>query len=479
MACFRNPAFDNTHNLTAPTDDRGELWNVTGLLHDRFVVVALGPRLVCTARHLGGITIGSTTIAIQGVTRVITAIIESPTSTDVQYLTLDADIPGAWARRWNNETFSATSNILAIHGKGLGRGDPIFVGPTLVGWLEGPEPTRARRWSQGKLAYLEPQPTLTRFGSRFEDPGSESAFGFNGDSGSGCFIDVGPGSGVNKWLYIGPMVSASSSTEARFDTLQYGILGATILLDKDLIDGLIGLPSITITDPMDGFDLSGDVLPVIGNATGLSQITIRINGELYRVNVSGGMFTKTVDIPESTEPIEVTIDAFDATTEGASTVFSNVVHGEAVNIPPPEPPEPPDVDPTYWTEEGYETFLQSEISLYDSDNEKTVRNFSLDFTHGEEVPLLCHSQIGVGGLPNCIDWWDSEPWPLDCQLYGERLPGTRDTGPMSWPYYATGRYIGWRIFVSTGSNPLSYEPKGGVIDFTRVSLTLSLKSSCL
>ena len=239
--------------------------------------------------------------------------------------------------------------------------------------------------------------------------------------------------------------------------------------------------AITITYPESGFALSGSYWPVEGTATGgLSAVTIRVNGVNVRVTVSAETFSHLLNIPESPTPQPITIDAFDGFTFESSTVFSNTVTGIASNIPAPQPgPRSCDPNPAQWIEEGYETLLQSEFSLYESDDEKTVRNLSLDFTHAEEFPpLFCHSQLGVGGLANCIDWWNSEPWPLDCNLFGNIDPTKRNTGPMSWPYYATGRYIGWRMFMSDQNDPPGYEPVGGVIDLTRVSLTMSVKSSC-
>ena len=484
MACFRNPAFGNTHNLTAPPDDRAALWSATGVLHATWSAVAIGPRLVCVAGHVtGGIIIGSSYVDFAGVHCIVTGI-HTGVVIDAAYLTLDRDVPHGYAKLWDGEAYSTANNLFVVHGLGYGRGTEIFVGPTLVGWNVGDITTTLRRWSQGKLFRFDPN---VSFASRFEDPASEVAWCFTHDSSSGCFIDVGTGTGLDKWLYIGPVTGTASDAWARFDTSYECSIGQSVHPDLALIETLNGettVPkTITITEPPDGFDMAGSKVFINGVTTGdLPEVTVQVNTTLHRVTISGGEFQVILDIPVFPEPSPLTIQAYDGVTFAGSTIFSNIVHGEAVNLPPdpPDPgPGPVPIDPTHWREEGYETLLQSEISLFENDSEKTVRDFALDFTHADEAgPLFCHSQVGVGGLPNCIDWWTSEPWPLDCNLFGNIDPTKRNTGPMTWPYYATGRYVGWRLFVSSQSDPPDYSPKGGEIDFNRVSMTISVKSSC-
>jgi hypothetical protein len=494
MACFRNPAYGNDHNRAAPGDDRAACWNTVGLLHGQFAVVALGPRLVCTAGHLGGITVGVTPIDFgDGITRTVTSITLSTTA-DAQYLQISADVPGAWARLWDLESYTTTTNLLVMHGAGLGRGTEIIEGGTLVGWNPGDDFTRARRWSMGTLFELDINPPVglnTDFSSKFEPELSDVAYAFNGDSGSPCFIDVGTGTGINKWLYIGPCVAGYPPDVARFDTTTYGIIGSAVWKDKAIIDALNGdivIPkTIYISYPPDGFDMAGSVLPITGVVTGdVEQVTVRVNSSLRRTAVSAeGTFAVFITIPVFPEPSLLTIDAFDGTSYANSTIFSNIVHGQAVNLPLPGPQPPP----SYWVEDGYETLLQSECSLYANDSDKTVTALCLDFAHAEEAPpLLGHSQLGVGGLPSCIDWWNSKPWALYCndkyvdpRINPPEPTRIRGTGPLTWPYYSTGRYVAWRIFLSnspTSTVPLTFEPKGGVIDFNRVRLKLQLQSDC-
>ena len=494
MACFRNPAYGNDHNRTPPGDDRAPCWNAVGLLAGVHAVVAIGPRLVCTAGHLsGGVIVGVTNIDFgDGITRTVTSITQSLTA-DAMYLQLSADVPVPWVRMWDQEPYTTETNLLVMHGAGLGRGAEIIVGGNLAGWLPGDNFTRGRRWSMGTLfeLNLNPSPGLnTVFSSKFEPELSECAHAFNGDSGSPCFINAGLGTGINRWLYIGPCVASSSDEQARFDYTTYGIVGSAIWKDKAIIDALNGdivIPkTIYIHDPLEGFDMAGSVLPINGNVTGdVTHVTVRVNSSTRRVTVFDGLFSVLITIPVLPVPSLLTIDAFDGTTYANSTVFSNVVHGEAVNLPLPGPQPPP----SYWTEDGYETILQSEYSLYSNDAEKTVTSLSLDFANADEAPpLMGHSQIGVGGLPSCIDWWDSKPWALNCRnayidprIYPTPPQRTRGTGPLTWPYYSTGRYVAWRMFLSNSPSPtapLTYEPKGGVIDFNRVRLKLQLGPDC-
>src|SRR6188768_3967226 len=102
MACFRNPAYGNDHNRTPPGDDRAPCWNAVGLLAGVHAVVAIGPRLVCTAGHLsGGVIVGVTNIDFgDGITRTVTSITQSLTA-DAMYLQLSADVPVPWVRMWD------------------------------------------------------------------------------------------------------------------------------------------------------------------------------------------------------------------------------------------------------------------------------------------------------------------------------------------------------------------------------------------
>jgi hypothetical protein len=137
---------------------------------------------------------------------------------------------------------------------------------------------------------------------------------------------------------------------------------------------------------------------------------------------------------------------------------------------------------TEWVDEGYELLIQSESTLLSVSNDKRVTRLEVDYSQGTDAkPLNLHSQIGVGAMPMCPVFWDSDPFPLDCSpiapVNGEAH--ARSVGPISYPYYATGRYVTWRLYISSGENgETDYSPVGGVVDFNRVALTLSIRPVC-
>src|SRR4030095_10861931 len=133
---------------------------------------------------------------------------------------------------------------------------------------------------------------------------------------------------------------------------------------------------------------------------------------------------------------------------------------------------------------GYEFLMQSESSLLGNTGEKRVYNLAGDLIQQDEAPPLnMHCQIGVSPMvrPDCGIFWDSEPNPIDCSPIAEipEMENARGVGPLSFPFFATGRFIVSRLFVSAKEAEIfEYSPRGGAFDLTRVNLTLSLRSKC-
>lgn len=136
-----------------------------------------------------------------------------------------------------------------------------------------------------------------------------------------------------------------------------------------------------------------------------------------------------------------------------------------------------------YQQRGYETLIQSESTLLGSSYEKRVTKLEVDFVHNEEQPITnLWSQIGVSAMPVCAEFWVAEPYPLDCEIVTE-VPNDNDArpvGPATFKYFNTGRYVTWRLFVSSEKTDEGYDfaPLGGFIDFNRVGMTLYARSSC-
>lgn len=147
-----------------------------------------------------------------------------------------------------------------------------------------------------------------------------------------------------------------------------------------------------------------------------------------------------------------------------------------------------------YEDHGYEFILQSESSMYGTGFDKKIYRLDVDYAQQDQAPPLnLHAQVGVSALPVCPAFWDSEPYPIDCSPMAE-VNGSkhaRPVGPASFPYYITGRYITWRLYLS--STPLvptphifptpeppayNFAPTGGIVDFSRVAITAYVKTTC-
>ena len=182
---FRNPAFDNSHNIATPADTTlAGLYRYCGILGPQplveqanFIGTAIGPKLVCTADHIGA-PVG-TPFLYQGQTYSVVSRVVS-TKTGAAYLFLDRAMPN-WAPLWREEAYSNQSQVFYV-GHGMGRGTEILSGATLIGWNA--TPPHVTRWAIALLARLDKDPglTLPAFACYFENPSSECAGCVEGDA---------------------------------------------------------------------------------------------------------------------------------------------------------------------------------------------------------------------------------------------------------------------------------------------------------
>jgi hypothetical protein len=133
---------------------------------------------------------------------------------------------------------------------------------------------------------------------------------------------------------------------------------------------------------------------------------------------------------------------------------------------------------------GYEFLIQSESTLLGNSGEKRIYNLEVDLIQQDEVPALnMHAQIGVSPMvrPDCGEFWNSPHSPIDCSPIAPipEMENARGVGPLSFPFFCTGRFLCYRLFLSASeADSFRYAPLGGSFDLTRVNLTLSLRSKC-
>ena len=128
---------------------------------------------------------------------------------------------------------------------------------------------------------------------------------------------------------------------------------------------------------------------------------------------------------------------------------------------------------------GYETIIQSESSNIGTGKDKRVRNLEVDYDHNtaESIPISLHSQLGVSSMPVCNEFWNSDPWVIDCVFDASLKDDTRNAGPAKFPFYSRGRYITWRLYVSvTGVH--DFAPMGGDVNFNRVEMGIEPLKKC-
>ena len=247
---YRAALSGNDHNLTAPTDApfASAPYNLVGRFSPGGMPgTPIGPRLVCTARHVG-ITPG-TQFTVQGVTVNVQEVIHAPSGADVDLCVTDAAFP-SYALMYRGEAWSAANWVFMVGG-GLGRGAGIYDGETLIGYNIGDFSTFAWRWGGAHPAFvtLTPAPgTTPNMGCLYDEGSPQSCYMTPGDSGGGVFINTGP-SGA--WRFMGPAVSASGN-QARFSTPSapwYGVIGALLTYDLAFIDNLNASPPDPVPAP--------------------------------------------------------------------------------------------------------------------------------------------------------------------------------------------------------------------------------------
>src|SRR6188768_328121 len=99
---FRNPDNGDSHNITAPTDNRSQPYGCIGKLNTWGCATVIGPKLACSAAHLGAQLGGKEirispgdTLNIGGVDYTISSTQLSLNCPDVQYLFFDKEFPAA------------------------------------------------------------------------------------------------------------------------------------------------------------------------------------------------------------------------------------------------------------------------------------------------------------------------------------------------------------------------------------------------
>jgi hypothetical protein len=224
---FRDPALDNSHNLSPPTQapfDTAPYDLVGHFIHGVSGIVmgpgtVIGPKLVCTAGHVGvGIPLGSTFRVLMAggwLEYILTEAFPSQSGSDAMYFRTNGSFP-KWATMWNMEAWSPDTNWLFAVAGGLGRGAYQIDGEGFEWYEWGDASTFAWRWGVTRPDNLDLGALHPVAINRFRLTNDPECFGVaQGDSGGGCFIDAGPG---GAWLYLGPLTSPGTDGKTFFDS---------------------------------------------------------------------------------------------------------------------------------------------------------------------------------------------------------------------------------------------------------------------
>lgn len=122
-----------------------------------------------------------------------------------------------------------------------------------------------------------------------------------------------------------------------------------------------------------------------------------------------------------------------------------------------------------WTQNGYYTLLQSDMSKMGVDEEKLIKQITSDFQAEEQEPpsdLYC--EVGNGAQPRCSFWHESDPVELRCltneDAEGHEDDNTRPDENAKFHFWERGKYIGYRLFIGG---------VGGACCLSRVELVVS------
>lgn len=113
----------------------------------------------------------------------------------------------------------------------------------------------------------------------------------------------------------------------------------------------------------------------------------------------------------------------------------------------------PNTSAGVYSYDGYSTLFQTELSNFQSENQKYVESVAIDFSPLSQDPhgqIRC--QVGVNNTPNCGWWYDSDPLDLTC-LNDDASPetneptGTRAGSFPTFQFYRAGTYVGLRAWI--------------------------------
>lgn len=122
-----------------------------------------------------------------------------------------------------------------------------------------------------------------------------------------------------------------------------------------------------------------------------------------------------------------------------------------------------------YTQSGYSTLVQSDMSHWDMDEEKYLNMVLIDYDAGEQdVPSNLNVEVAYGAQPRCTTWKSIGSRKLHCLTEKTEAEhsaaNTRPELAAKYQTYYRGRYIGYRFYVSG---------VGGESCFSRVMLSIS------
>lgn len=125
-------------------------------------------------------------------------------------------------------------------------------------------------------------------------------------------------------------------------------------------------------------------------------------------------------------------------------------------------------DETY-SQSGYYTLLQSDMSKIGIDEEKIIKQVVCDFqAEAQEPPSELTCEIAYGSQPRCTTWKDIGDRELTCitsyTASQHDANNTRPTPDAKWPTFYRGHFLGYRLYTSG---------LGGSSCFSRVTLSVS------
>lgn len=189
---------DPSQNTAAPTGKlAGSGWQYTGAFGS-FSATAIDPNHFISVKHLG---VPSNVFAFRGLNYPIVQWFDSP-STDLRIFELSGTLP-TWAPLYT-KTNEAGLGLVVI-GRGTQRGDAVYNGGILRGWLWGGS-DGVQRWGQNQVARASGSDLYATFDQNGKPMEAHISVG---DSGGGVFIKDG---GAWKLAGVSDLVDRGVST---------------------------------------------------------------------------------------------------------------------------------------------------------------------------------------------------------------------------------------------------------------------------